>query len=138
VGGETRRGAHRPLELFVTPEGLQRLLESKLPAVGAMESPDSRVAIARRAYDSIGLEWLSSSSIRVLIFEEGTRAVATTARLDREGPRWRVVDVEIPVLGLEYQSLPDVAPIIRIRLNWEKPSRPELKSGSRSGATVRS
>ena len=102
VGGETRRGAHRPLELFVTPEGLQRLLESKLPAVGAMESPDSRVAIARRAYDSIGLEWLSSSSIRVLIFEEGTRAVATTARLDREGPRWRVVDVEIPDLGLDY------------------------------------
>lgn len=89
----------RAIESFVTPEGLQRLMESKLPAVGAKESSDSRVAIARRAYENIGLEWLSSSSIRVLIFEEGTGAVATTARLERDGLRWRVVDVEIPDLG---------------------------------------
>jgi hypothetical protein len=59
------------------------------------------VAIARRAYDRVGLEWLSSSSIRVLIFEEGTGTVATTARLEREGLRWRVVDVEIPDLGVD-------------------------------------
>jgi hypothetical protein len=89
------------LDLFVTPEGLQRLMESELPAVGAKEGSDSRMAIARRAYDRIGLEWLSSSSIRVLIFEEDTRKVATTARLERVGLRWRLVDVEIPDLGVE-------------------------------------
>jgi len=91
----------RAVEAFVTPEALQRLIESELPAVGAKEGSDSRVAIARHAYDNIGLEWLSSSSIRVLIFEEGTSAVATTARLEREGLRWRVVDIEIPDLGLD-------------------------------------
>lgn len=91
----------RAVEAFVTPEGLQRLLESNLPAVGAKENPDPRVAIARRAYDNIGLDWLSLNSIRVLIFEEGTGTVATTARLEREGLRWRVVDVEIPDLGLD-------------------------------------
>jgi hypothetical protein len=91
----------RAVEAFVTPEGLQRLMESELPAVGATEVADSRVAIARRAHDNIGLEWLSSSSIRVLVFEEGTGAVATTARLERAGLRWRVVDVEIPDLCLD-------------------------------------
>jgi hypothetical protein len=89
------------VEWFVTPEGLQRLMESELPSVGTKESADSRVAIARGAYDSIGLEWLSTSSIRVLIFEEGTRTVATTARLERVGLRWRVVDVEIPDFDVE-------------------------------------
>ena len=89
------------VEAFVTPEGLQRLMENELPAEGAKESSDSRVAIARHAYDKIGLEWLSANSIRVLIFEEGTRTVVTTARLEREGLRWRVVDVEIPDLGLD-------------------------------------
>jgi len=91
----------RAVEAFVTPEALQRLMESELPAVGASEGSDSRVGIARRAYDSIGLEWLRASSIRVLIYEEDTPTVATTARLDREGLRWRVVDVEIPDLGLD-------------------------------------
>jgi hypothetical protein len=91
----------RAVESFVTPEGLQRLMENKLPAVGAEEGSDSRAAVARRVYDDLGLEWLSSSSIRVLIFEEGTHTVTTTARLEREGLRWRVVDVEIPDLGLD-------------------------------------
>jgi len=91
----------RAVETFVTPEGLRRLMESELSAVGAKENSESRVAIARHAYDNLGLEWLSSSSIRVLIFEEGTSAVATTARLERDGLRWRVVDVEIPDLGLD-------------------------------------
>jgi len=91
----------RAVEAFVTPESLQRLMESELPAVDAKEASDSRVALARHAYDNIGLEWLSASSIRVLIFEGGTGKVATTARLEREGLRWRVVDVEIPDLGLD-------------------------------------
>jgi hypothetical protein len=91
----------RAVEAFVTPEGLQRLIEKELPAVGTQGSADSRVAIARHAYDKIGLEWLSASSIRVLIFEEGTGTVATTARLERDGLRWRVVDIEIPDLGLD-------------------------------------
>lgn len=91
----------RAVETFVTPEGLQRLMENELPAGDAKETSDSRVAVARHAYDKIGLEWLSASSIRVLIFEEGTRTVATTARLERAGLRWRVVDVEIPDLGLD-------------------------------------
>ncbi len=89
------------VESFVTPEGLQRLMENELPAVGAKEGSDSRAATAKRAYDNLGLEWLSSSSIRVSIFEEGTHTVATTARMEREGLRWRVVDVEIPDLGLD-------------------------------------
>lgn len=91
----------RAVEAFVTPEGLQRLMENELPAMGAKESTDSRLAIARRAYDNVGLEWLSSNSIRVLIFQEDTGSVATTVRLEREGLRWRVVDVEIPDLGLD-------------------------------------
>lgn len=91
----------RAVEAFVTPEGLQRLMENELPIEGFKEKSDSRVAIARHAYDKIGLEWLTSSSIRVLIFEEGTGTVATTARLERVGLRWRVVDVEIPDLGLD-------------------------------------
>jgi hypothetical protein len=91
----------RAVEAFVTPEGLQRLMESELPAVGDKEGSESRVAIARHAYDKIGLEWLSASSIRVLIFEEGTGTVATTARLERQGLRWRVVDIEVPDLGLD-------------------------------------
>jgi len=91
----------RAVEAFVTPEGLQRLMENELPAVGTQGNPDSRAAIARHAYDNMGLEWLSTSSIRVLIFEEGTHTVATTARLERVGLRWRVVDVEIPDLGVD-------------------------------------
>jgi hypothetical protein len=91
----------RAVEAFVTPESLQRLMESELPAVDAKEAPDSRVAIARHAYDKIGLEWLSASAICVLIFEEGTGKVATTSRLEREGLRWRVVDVASPDLGLD-------------------------------------
>jgi Protein of unknown function (DUF2939) len=91
----------RAVESFVTPEGLRRLMENKLPAVGAKEGSVSRAAIAKRAYDNLGLEWLSSSSIRVKIFEEGTHTVVTTARMEREGLRWRVVDVEIPDLGLD-------------------------------------
>lgn len=91
----------RAVEAFVTPEGLQRLMENELPTAGTQEGADSRVAIARHAYDKIGLEWLSASSIRVLILEEGTGTVATTARLERAGLRWRVVDVEIPDLGLD-------------------------------------
>jgi hypothetical protein len=74
-------------------------MESELPAVDAKEASESRVAIARHAYDKIGFEWLSVTSIRVLILEEGRGKVATTARLEREGLRWRVVDVEIPDLG---------------------------------------
>jgi hypothetical protein len=81
------------VESFVTPEGLQRLMENQLPAMAAKEGSDSRAALARHAYDNLGLEWLSSSSIRVIVFKEGTQTVATTARLEREGLRWRVVDI---------------------------------------------
>ena len=61
----------RAVDLFVTPEGLQRLMENQLPAVGAKEGSDSRVALARHAYDNLGLEWLSLSSIRVIDLRKG-------------------------------------------------------------------
>ena len=69
----------RAVESFVTPEGLQRLMEKSLSAAETTEGPDSRAAVAMRAYDNFGLEWLSASSIRVKIFGEGTHTVATTA-----------------------------------------------------------
>jgi hypothetical protein len=89
----------RAVDAFVTPAGLARLMQRTVPeAAPTTEAPpESRADIVRRLYDRVNLEWLSASSIRVQLLDDRA-TVVTTAHLERQGLRWRIVDIEIPQL----------------------------------------
>jgi hypothetical protein len=87
----------RAVEAFVTPAGLARLMQHTVPEAAPTPEvpPESRVDIVRRLHDRVDLEWLSASSIRVKLLDD-RGMVVTTAHLERQGLRWRIVDIEIP------------------------------------------
>lgn len=80
----------RTIDVMVTPSTFARLMQTP-----AGDVAESRLSLAIRLYDRIGLEWLSASSIRVKFFDQSGRKT-TTGLLERDRLTWRLVDIEIP------------------------------------------
>lgn len=89
----------KAVEAFVTPDGLTRLFEEAMRDQRTDGDPTpSRADTARKLYDTVGLEWLSTSAVKVLVYGDQDQ-IATTLLLERSGLTWRVVDIELPDFG---------------------------------------
>jgi len=92
----------RAVDAYVTPDGLVRLMKKSLvePEAASEKKKTSHFDAARRAWDRVDLEWLSPREIRFRVHDEGSPQ-SFTALLERDGLRWRIVDLEIPALNPE-------------------------------------